>query len=279
MLSDVMEDYLKTIYVLQSEKGPPVSTSAIAERLGKTPPTVTSMIEKLAERGLVDREKYKGVELTDEGETVALEVIRHHRLIEAYLAEHLDYDWSEVHAEADALEHHISEEFERRVAKVLGNPTVDPHGDPIPGEDLEPIDVEAGSRLSDHGEGDRVVVARVSDRDEAELEYLADAGITPDTELEVVDVAPFGMVTVRVLCRDDGTTADGDGEQSLPEAVAGSIRVRPVDEERAGAGETDGRNGPNGPGGAGGDGSNDPDGTDPERTGETGPAEEIEEAT
>jgi DtxR family Mn-dependent transcriptional regulator len=227
MLSDVMEDYLKTIYVLQSEEGPPVSTSAIAERLGKTPPTVTSMIEKLAERGLVDREKYKGVELTDEGETVALEVVRHHRLIEAYLAEHLDYDWSEVHEEADALEHHISEEFERRVAEVLGNPTVDPHGDPIPGADLEPLDVEEGSRLSDHDEGDRVVVVRVSDRDQAELEYLADAGVTPGTELEVVDVAPFGMVTVRVRGASDGSTAAEAGtEQSLPDSVAGSIRVR-----------------------------------------------------
>ncbi|MFC6726080.1 metal-dependent transcriptional regulator, partial [Halobium palmae] len=121
MLSDVMEDYLKAIYVLQSEEGPPVSTSAIAERVGKTPPTVTSMVETLEERGLVDREKYKGVELTDEGMTVALEVIRHHRLLEAYLAEHLDYDWTEVHDEADRLEHHISEEFERRVAEALGD--------------------------------------------------------------------------------------------------------------------------------------------------------------
>ncbi|MFC4358674.1 metal-dependent transcriptional regulator [Halobium salinum] len=233
MLSDVMEDYLKAIYVLQSEEGPPVSTSAIAERLGKTPPTVTSMVEKLEERGLVDREKYKGVELTDEGETVALEVIRHHRLLEAYLAEHLDYDWSEVHEEADALEHHISEEFERRVAEALGNPTVDPHGDPIPGADLEPLQVEEGSRLSGHEVGDRVVVTRVSDRDEAELAYLAEAGITPGTELEVVDVAPFGMVTVRVLRRgdDEDPVADRDDEQSLPESVAGSIRVSAVEIE------------------------------------------------
>jgi DtxR family Mn-dependent transcriptional regulator len=219
MLSDVMEDYLKAIYQIQAEAGPPVSTSAIAEYLGKTPPTVTSMLGKLEERGLVAREKYKGAELTDEGETVALEVLRHHRLLEAYLAEHLDYSWSEVHDEADALEHHISEEFERRVADALGNPTVDPHGDPIPSPDLAPLDAEETVRLSGVAVGERAVVARVSDRNEAELEYLAAAGIVPGTVVEVTDVAPFGMVTVRV----DG---DGNGEQSLPEAVAASIRVR-----------------------------------------------------
>ncbi|MFC6826324.1 metal-dependent transcriptional regulator [Halopelagius fulvigenes] len=222
MLSDVMEDYLKAIYQIQAESGPPVSTSAIAEYLGKTPPTVTSMLGKLSDRGLVHREKYKGAELTEEGETVALEVLRHHRLLEAYLAEHLDYSWSEVHDEADALEHHISEEFERRVADVLGNPTVDPHGDPIPSPDLTPLDHEETTRLSDHSVGDTVVVARVSDRNEEELEYLADAGITPGTSVEVTDVAPFGMVTVRVA---DGDRIEGD-EQSLPDAVAASIRVR-----------------------------------------------------
>ncbi len=223
VLSDVMEDYLKSIYTLQAEGGPPVSTSAIADLLGKTPPTVTSMIGKLEERGLVSREKYKGVELTREGETVALEVIRHHRLLEAYLAEHLDYDWSEVHDEADALEHHISEEFERRVAEALGDPEVDPHGDPIPSADLTPLEADDSTPLDQHGVGDVVVVTRVSDRDEEELEYLADAGITPGTRVEVVDVAPFGMVTVRV--------SEGGREQSLPESVARSIRVRAIAEE------------------------------------------------
>jgi DtxR family Mn-dependent transcriptional regulator len=218
MLSDVMEDYLKAIYILQAERGPPVSTSDIADYLDKTSPTVTSMVGKLADRGLVEREKYKGVELTDEGETVALEVLRHHRLLEAYLAEHLDYDWSEVHDEADALEHHISEEFERRVAEALGDPEVDPHGDPIPSADLTPLEEDDAERLSDHAVGDRVVVSRVSDRDEEELAYLADAGVTPGTELTVRDVAPFGMVTVLV--------GDTGSEQSLPESVARSIRVR-----------------------------------------------------
>jgi len=224
MFSDVMEDYLKAIYVLQVEHGPPVSTSAIAEYLGKTPPTVTSMVGKLEDHGLVDREKYKGVELTTEGETVALEVIRHHRLLETYLTEQLDYSWSEVHDEADRLEHHISEEFERRVAEALDYPTVDPHGDPIPDADLKPLGEDESVRLSEFEEDDHVVVTRVSDRDDEELAYLEAAGITPGTELEIVDIAPFGMLTVE--------TADGH-EQSLPESVARSIRVEPVVEEPA----------------------------------------------
>src|SRR6056297_4177740 len=149
MLSDVMEDYLKAIYTLQEGSEDPVATSDIADELDVTPPTVTSMVEKLEDRGLVEREKYKGVELTPEGETVALEVIRHHRLLEAYLTEHLDYSWSEVHDEADALEHHISEEFERRVAEALDDPEVDPHGDPIPGVDLDPIESDDTDRLTE----------------------------------------------------------------------------------------------------------------------------------
>ncbi|MFC6614680.1 metal-dependent transcriptional regulator [Halopenitus salinus] len=217
MLSDVMEDYLKAIYVLQTRDGPPVSTSDIAEEVEKTSPTVTDMLSKLADRGLVDREPYTGVELTPEGEAVALEVIRHHRLLEAYLAEHLDYDWSEVHDEADRLEHHISEEFERRVAAALDDPEVDPHGDPIPGADLEPVDDDSVG-LAKCSPGDRVTVTRVSDRDDEELAYLDEAGVTPGTEMEITDVAPFGMITVRTPA----------GEQSLPEAVANSIRVRPA---------------------------------------------------
>jgi DtxR family Mn-dependent transcriptional regulator len=220
MLSDVMEDYLKAIYVLQREEGPPVETSAIAEYLDVTAPTVTSMVGNLAERGLLEREKYKGVELTAEGETVALEVVRHHRLLEAYLAEHLDYEWSEVHEEADALEHHISEEFERRVAAALDDPAVDPHGDPIPDADLEPLGEDDTTPLSGHAAGDRVVVTRVSDRDEAELAYLASVGIEPGTELVVREHTPIG--TVEVDC--------ADGTLSLPEDVARSIRVRDPDE-------------------------------------------------
>lgn len=220
-----MEDYLKAIYVLQSENGPPVATSAVADYLEKTPPTVTSMMEKLADRGFIDREKYSGVELTEEGRTVALEVVRHHRLVEAYLAEHLDYDWADVHEEADTLEHHISEELERRMADVLDDPEVDPHGDPIPRETLEPVEEDGADRLAEYEVGDQVIVARVPHRNQAELDYLSEAGVTPGTELELVDVAPFGMVTVRV--------ADDDSEQSLPEEIAETIRVRNAVEEVA----------------------------------------------
>ncbi len=173
------------------------------------------MLEKLADRELVEREKYKGVELSDEGETVALEILRHHRLLESYLAEHLDYDWSEVHEEADALEHHISEAFERRVANALGEPRVDPHGDPIPTEELAPLADDDTAALADIEEGETVTVARVSDRDDEHLAYLAERGIEPGAELDVVTVAPIDMVTVHV---------EGD-EIHLPTAIAASIRV------------------------------------------------------
>lgn len=223
MLSDVMEDYLKAIYVLQREGEPPIRTSDLAEYLGVTPPTVTSMVEKLDERDLIVREKYKGVELSEEGETVALEVLRHHRLLESYLAEHLDYDWSEVHEEADALEHHISEAFERRVASALGEPAVDPHGDPIPTAELTPLADDDTAALADAEEGDTVTVARVSDRDDDHLAYLAERGIEPGAELDVVTIAPIDMVTVHVDGRD----------VHLPTSIAASIRVESATEAPA----------------------------------------------
>lgn len=225
MLSDVMEDYLKAIYLLQRDAGEEgragqISTSAIAERLDVTSPTVTSMLEKLDERGLIDREKYKGVRLTPEGETVAIEVLRHHRLIESFLADQLDYEWDEVHDEADVLEHHISERFESRIAEALGDPLVDPHGDPIPGADLAPPEDAPGQYLVDSDVGDHVVVQRVRHRTDEELRYLSEHGISPGVELTLTEVAPFGMVTVE---------SDG-GTQSLPEDVASLIRVAPVAE-------------------------------------------------
>jgi DtxR family Mn-dependent transcriptional regulator len=226
MLSDVMEDYLKAIYQLERERGAPVQTSKIAEYLDVTSPTVTSMMEKLAERGLVTREKYKGVELTGEGQTVAVEIIRHHRLLESFLVEQLDYEWTDVHEEADILEHHISEEFEERIAETLDDPAVDPHGDPIPGRTLEPPGDDDTEPLSAFEVGTRVVVARVRDKNESELEYLSTAGIVPGQDLEIVEKAPIGMLTV----------AHSEGEQHLPEAVAETIRARrnpPDDSEPA----------------------------------------------
>ncbi len=216
-----MEDYLKALYRLQRDEEGPVSTSALADALDVTPPTTSSTLEKLEERGFVEREKYAGARLSPEGETVALEVIRHHRLLETYLTEYLGYDWAEVHDEADRLEHHISEEFERRVAAALGDPEVDPHGDPIPNETLEPVDEEPPETLGEHETGDTLVVERVSDRDPEELAYLSERGIAPGTELTVVDVAPIGMVTVEV-----------DGEEvALPDRIADVIHVRSADRE------------------------------------------------
>ena len=219
MLSAVTEDYLKAIYTLQERAEGRVSTSQVANHLEVTPPTVTSMFEKLEDRGLVEREKYKGVHLTDDGEIVALEVIRHHRLIEAFLAEQLDYDWAEVHDEADRLEHHLSKRFVGRIAECLGDPRVDPHGDPIPNADLE-LPKDATTQLGDAAVGDRVVVKRIRHSTDEELRYLADAGIRPDTVIKVVDVAPFGMVTV----------VHAEGEQSFPEEVASLIDVVPAAE-------------------------------------------------
>jgi len=217
MLSDVMEDYLKAIYQLQRETDDRIKTSEIASELDVTSPTVTSMLDKLEARELVDREKYRGVTLTDEGETVALEVVRHHRLLEAYLTEHLDYDWLEVHAEADRLEHHISENFEARVADALGEPTVDPHGSPIPGADLEPPERPDGEAITEFEAGAVVTVAEVADQDPDVLSYLSDHGVQPGVELEILEIAPFGMVTAR--------SSDADEPVSLPESVAHHVRV------------------------------------------------------
>jgi len=230
MLSDVMEDYLKAIYELEREHGAPVGTSKIAEYLDVTSPTVTSMMEKLADRGLIAREKYKGVELTDEGQTVAIEIIRHHRLLESFLVDHLDYEWTDVHEEADVLEHHISEEFEQRIAERMGDPRVDPHGDPIPEETLEPPAEDDTAPLSTFAVGESVVVARVRDRNEEELAYLSEAGIVPGQSLALVEKAPIGMVTV----------VHEGGEQSLPERVAETIRARPATDAADGESDDDG---------------------------------------
>ncbi|MFC7077627.1 metal-dependent transcriptional regulator [Haloarcula halophila] len=229
MLSAKMEDYLKAIYRLEREGEAPVATSTIAETVGVTPPTATSMIEKLTDQEFLEREKYKGVTLTPEGETIALEVIRHHRLLETFLTEELGYDWATVHEEAEILEHHISEEFEQRLAEALDDPDVDPHGDPIPNDALEPIEDVPVSVLSDYDEGVQVEVARVRDREPDELTYLDGVGITPGTVLSITEVAPIGMVTVSL---------DSGDSVSLPEGVADAIQVHPPESDRAENGVT-----------------------------------------
>jgi len=221
MLSAVMEDYLKAIFHIQQETGEDVSTSEIADHLDVTAPTVSSMLDKLEERGLIEREKYQGVSLTTDGERVALEVIRHHRLLEAYLTEHLDYSWADVHDEADRLEHHISDDFAARVAAALDDPETDPHGAPIPNSTLELPEAEVGTALAEFEEGTVVVVEQVSDRDPSVLEYLSDHGVNPGTELLIRDVAPFGMYTLEPV--------DGGESVSLPERVAQYVRVSPKD--------------------------------------------------
>lgn len=215
MLSPELEDYLKTVYQLERGGGERVATSEVAEALDVEPPTVVKMLEKLEDRGLVDREKYSGARVTDEGETVALEIVRHHRLLEAYLTQELNFSWSEVHDEADRLEHHISEELEERVAAALGDPERDPHGAPIPNERLEPPEDVEGTPLDGCGVGDVVEVERVEDDDSEVLDYLEDHGVVPGVRLEVVEVAPFGMVTVET----------GDDRVSLPKGVAREVRV------------------------------------------------------
>ncbi len=195
--SVAIEDYAKAIYSLAREGDGTVSTNALAERLGVTPASVSAMFKKLDERGLVEHVRYKGVALTDAGERVALEVMRHHRLLETYLAEHLGVPWDRVHQEAEALEHVLSEYLEARIAAKLGHPTHDPHGDPIPSASLE-IEEQDSTRLADLEPGARGRFVRVSDADPAMLRYLDERGVALGDELEVLERQPFdGPLTVR----------------------------------------------------------------------------------
>ena len=188
-ISEAVENYAKAIYAIEQRSGT-VTTNAIAERLGVTAASASGMIKKLGSLGLVSHVPYKGVKLTEDGERLALEVIRHHRLLELYLAESLDVPWDRVHAEAEVLEHVLSEELEELIAAKLGNPTVDPHGDPIPTADLV-IDERPTSSLADLNPGARATFVRISDSDPEMLRYLAERGIAPGDEFEVIDKQPF----------------------------------------------------------------------------------------
>jgi len=215
--SEAIEDYAKAIYALQRHAGGEggVSTNDLAERLGVTPASVSAMLKKLAERGLVVHERYRGVVLTAEGERIALEVLRHHRLLELYLAEHLGVPWDRVHEEAEALEHVISEDLEARIAAKLGHPTHDPHGDPIPDADLV---MEEGDtqRLAELEPGARGRFVRISDSDPAMLRYLSERGVRLGDALFVLERQPFGgPLTVRV----------GRREHILGGGLAAAMRV------------------------------------------------------
>jgi DtxR family Mn-dependent transcriptional regulator len=203
-LTQAVEDYLKAIYELQ-EDNDKVSTNALAEKLGVKAGSVTGMISKLAEDRprLVDYEKHQGVTLTPAGRKIALEIIRHHRLLELYLQQALGYSWDQVHDEAEKLEHVISEDFEDRIATLLGNPDRDPHGDPIPAKDGT-IAALCGQPLTDLAAGQTARVARVRDDDPALLRYLAEIGIVPDATLLITSKAPFdGPLHVRIDSKSD----------------------------------------------------------------------------
>src|SRR5579859_846010 len=214
-ISAPIQDYAKAVYALQERSGGTVSTTDLAERLGLTPGSVSAMIRKLADLGLVEHERYHGVRLTDRGREVALEVLRHHRLLELFLAEELGMPWDRVHEEAEVLEHVISEDLEQLIANRLGNPTVDPHGDPIPSELFE-VEEHPTRSLDELEAGNAGRFVRVSDSEPAMLRYLADEGINLGDRLEVTRRQPFGgPVFVRM----------GEREQPIGGELARAMRI------------------------------------------------------
>jgi DtxR family Mn-dependent transcriptional regulator len=209
------ENYAKAIYQLQSQAEGSVGTGAVAERVGVTPASASAMLRRLADEGLLELTPYHGVRLTKRGEQVALEVIRHHRLIELFLAEVLGMPWDRVHDEAEVLEHHISEELEERIASALGDPSRDPHGDPIPSRDLAIADDDTAP-LVELEVGASGVFERVSDRDPEMLRYLDSRGIRPGVRVRVAGREPFdGPIRVEV----EGT------EHALGAPLAGRMRI------------------------------------------------------
>jgi DtxR family Mn-dependent transcriptional regulator len=209
------ENYAKAIYQLQAEGEEPVGTGAVADRLGVTPASASAMLKRLADDGLVEHAPYRGVRLTADGEQLALEMIRHHRLIELFLAEVLGMPWDRVHEEAEVLEHHISEELEELIAAKLGQPARDPHGDPIPSRELD-IEDDRTVALSELEVGRAGVFERVSDRDPEMLRYLDSQGIRPGAAIEVSGREPFeGPVRVVV----------GGSEHALGTPLARRMRV------------------------------------------------------
>ncbi len=190
-LTQNIQDYLKTIYEL-GEDGDSASTTALAARLGIAPASVTGMLQKLAAATppLVDYRKHQGATLTTEGERAALEVIRHHRLLETYLVTILGYSWDNVHEEACRLEHVISEEFEARIAAALGHPQRDPHGEPIPTPELV-MPPDASQPLSALRPGQKARIVRVQASDPALLRHLDSLGLTPGAQVEALDYSPY----------------------------------------------------------------------------------------
>ncbi len=216
-ISPAMEDYLKAIYRLQ-QGDDRVTTLALAAELGLSSPSVTNMVKRLAELSLVEHSRYYGVRLTDAGTKIALEVIRHHRLLELYLADAMGYDWDKVHEEAERLEHHVSREFESRMDELLGHPQYDPHGDPIPTRQGK-MPRASWQPLSDQRPGTKVVLRRVSDRDSDHLRFLSEIGLAPGTDLEVVTCEP-----------DDGDCRirTETGAHTIPGELASCMQVERI---------------------------------------------------
>jgi len=210
-----VEDYSKAIFALESRNDEPVATNALAERLGITPGSVSAMLKKLDELGLITHVPYRGVRLTPDGRRIALEVVRHHRLLESYLAGELGMPWDRVHAEAEVLEHVLSEDLEELIAAKLGHPTVDPHGDPIPTAELE-LEEHPTDRMESLAPGDEGLFVRISDSDPAMLRYLAERGISPGESFAVRDRQPFGGPLFVVF---------GEREHAIGGQLAGAMRV------------------------------------------------------
>ncbi len=217
-----VEDYTKAIYALETRRDEPVSTNALAERLGITPGSVSAMLRRLDDLGLITHVPYRGVRLTPDGRRIALEVIRHHRLLESYLAEALGMPWDRVHAEAEVLEHVLSDDLEELIAAKLGHPTVDPHGDPIPSADLE-LDEPVTDRMESLQPGQEGTFVRISDSDPAMLRYLAERGISPGDRFVVRDRQPFGGPLFILF---------GDREHAIGGQLAGAMRVERQESER-----------------------------------------------
>lgn len=204
-LTGPVEDYLKAIYDLELV-GAPASTNDIAERLAISPASVSGMVRRLADQGLITHEPYRGVRLTGDGRRAALRTLRRHRILECYLTEVLGYPWDRVHAEAELLEHAASEELVERMATALGDPVQDPHGAPIPTREGE-VEESPLATLADATLGEQVRVRRVHDKDPARLRYLAELGIRPGSLVRILDRAPFdGPITLWVGEAGGGAT-------------------------------------------------------------------------
>jgi DtxR family Mn-dependent transcriptional regulator len=220
-LSGPVEDYLKAIYDLELV-GAPASTNDIADRLAISPASVSGMVRRLADLGLITHEPYRGVRLTGDGRRAALRTLRRHRILECYLTEVLGYPWDRVHAEAERLEHAASEELVERMAAALGDPVQDPHGAPIPTRDGR-VEESPLRTLADASAGEQVRVRRVHDKEPERLRYLAELGIRPGSIVRILDKAPFdGPITAWVEDHGSGAT------RAVGVALAAQVYVESV---------------------------------------------------